>query len=131
MPVTIAAVEHGRPGHETFVSAVAEDGRAAVVFEDNGETATFYALETAQGPVLDAIHIYNVTDVVDRDRPSEYKLGWSPTERQAILLINGSAHAVFDFDHRKGWCWTGFPPDDTRWSLDGHQWDEACLDHFR
>ena len=110
-----------------------EDGRAAVVFEDDGETGYFYACVTVNGPVLDSVHIYNVEAVKDRDRPSEYKIGWSAAGRHAALLINGHPHAVFDFDRRKGWCRTGFPPPNSAgvWSPDGHEWDEACLGHFR
>ena len=131
MPVMVSDVEHGRPGDEITLSSAAADGRAAVVFEDDGETGTFYVRESADGPVLDALHVYNVEDVVDRDRLSEYKVGWSASGRQAVLLINGSAHAVYDFDRAKGWCRSGFRPGDATWSLEGHEWDDACLEHFR
>jgi len=131
MPVIIEQVEQGKPGDELFLSSQSTNGCAAVVFEDDGETAYFYALETENGPILDALHVYNVAAVKDRDRLSEYKIGWSPSGRQAILTINGYPHAVFDFDGRKGWCRTGSPPGNERWSLSGHDWDESCLARFR
>jgi hypothetical protein len=131
MPVIIDQVEEGRAGDERLLGSESEDGRAAVVFEDDGETGYFYACGSVNGPILDALHIYNVASVVDRDRPSEYKIGWSPSGRQAILLINGQPHAVFDFDREKGWCRSGFPPSNEKWSLDGHDWDEACVGYFR
>ena len=77
MPVIIDQVIEGTPGDDLLVGSTAEDGRAAVVFEDDGETGYFYACETVSGPILDALHIYNVKAVSDRDVPSEFKLGWS------------------------------------------------------
>jgi hypothetical protein len=130
MPVVVAAIEHRRPGDEIVLRSVAFVGGATVVFEDDGETGTLYARASAGGPILDALHIYNVEDVADRARPAEYKIGWSPTGRQAILLIDGGVHAVFDFDREKGWCRAAFSSD-ASWSLEGHQWDDACLAHFR
>ncbi|MBK8980609.1 MAG: DUF2251 domain-containing protein [Planctomycetes bacterium] len=131
MAVIVDRVEQGKPGDELLLGSQPEDGRAAVVFEDDGETGYFYACESVNGPILDALHIYNVASVTDRDRPSEYKIGWSPSGRQAVLMINGYPHAVFDFDRQKGWCRNGFPPSNEKWSLDGHDWDESCLAAFR
>jgi hypothetical protein len=131
MPVIIDQVLEGRPGDDLFLASESEDGRVAVVFEDDGDTGYFYAWASVNGPILDALHIYNVASIVDRDRPSEYKIGWSLSGRQAILIINGQAHAVFDFDREKGWCRSGFPASNRKWSLDGHDWDEACIGYFR
>jgi hypothetical protein len=131
MEVIIDQVAQGKPGDECLLGSEAEDGRAAVVFEDDGEAGYFYACQTVNGPIFDALHIYDVEAVVDRNRPSEYKVGWSPSGRQAVLLINGHPHAVFDFDRQKGWCRTGFPPTNQAWSLDGHDWDDLCLSSFR
>jgi len=131
MPVIIDQVEEGRPGDERLLGSEADNGQAAVVFEDDGETGYFYACPSVKGPILDALHIYDVASVVDRDQPSEYKIGWSPGGRQAVLLINGQPHAVFDFDRKKGWCRSGFPPSNEKWSLDGHDWDDACIAYFR
>jgi hypothetical protein len=130
MAVIVDQVEHGKPGSELVLGSQSEAGWA-VVFEDDGENGYFYACETVNGPILDALHIYNVASVTDRARPSEYKIGWSPSGRQAILMINGYAHAVFDFDGRKGWCRSGFPPSNETWSTDGHEWHESCLTTFR
>lgn len=85
----------------------------------------------AAEPILDALHIYDLASVKDREHPSEYKIGWSPSGRQAVLMINGYPHAVFDFDGKKGWCRSGFPPSNERWSPDGHDWDESSLAKFR
>ena len=131
MPVIVAAIEHGRPGDRIVLRSVAFAGVAAVVFEDDGETGTFYARRGEDGPNLDALHVYSVEDVADRARVAEFKIGWSPSGRQAILLINGGVHAVFDFDREKGWCRSAFSAAAPSWSLEGHQWDDACLAHFR
>jgi hypothetical protein len=133
MPIIVDQVKQSTPGEEFLVGSQSEDGRAAVVFEDDGETGYFYACETVNGPIFDALHIYDVASVKDRDRRSEYKIGWSPSGRQAMLMINGHAHAVFDFDERKGWCRAGSPPpsNNNEWSADGHEWDESCLERFR
>ena len=132
MPLVVDQVEQSKPGDELFLASESEDGSAAVVFEDDGETGYFYACESVNGPILDALHIYNVASVKDRDRPSEYEVGWSSLGRQAILMINGYPQAVFDFDGRKGWCRSGFPPPPgkNKWSRDGHDWDESCLASF-
>jgi hypothetical protein len=131
MPVIVDKVESGYPGKELLLGSQSETGEVAVVFEDDGETAYFYACESVNSPIWDALHIYDAVAVVDREQPSEYKIGWSTAGRQAILMINGYAHAVFDFDRKKGWCRSGFPPCNQAWSLDGHGWDEACLEYFR
>jgi hypothetical protein len=134
MPVVVDQVRESRPGEELVVGSRSGDGQAAVVFEDDGETAYFYACQTDNGPILDALHIYDVAAVTDRRRISEYELGWSPSGRQAILSIDGRPQAVFDFDGRRGWCRTGFPPgqlNNEGWSPDGHAWKDACLAPFR
>ena len=131
MAVIVDRIEESKPGDELLVRSQSEDGQAAVVFEDDGETGYFYACETIDGPILDALQVYDVAAVKDRDRPSEFKIGWSSSGRQAILIINGHPHAVFDFDGKRGWCRSGFPPSNERWSLDGHDWDESCLACFR
>src|SRR5262245_15390371 len=110
MPVFIHQVEEGRPGDKRLLGSVSKDGRAAVVFEDDGVTGYVDACELVGCHILDAMQIYNVESVVDRDLAAEYKIGWSPGGHQALLLINGWPHAVFDFDREKGWCRSGFPP---------------------
>lgn len=130
MPVMIDQQVEARPGEDIFLGSASPTGQGTVVFEDNGETAYFYACQP-DGPILDALHIYNVGDVADASRPSLYKVGWSPDGRHALLLINGNPHAVFDFPRKQGWCLGGFPPSKGAWSRAGHDWDEACLAPFR
>ncbi|RNI25037.1 DUF2251 domain-containing protein [Rufibacter latericius] len=97
------------PGKDTFIDSTA-DNENAVVFEDNEETGYFYAVERIDGlKILDALHIYNVKDVVDKDRPSTLKILWSEDESMALLSINNYYHALFDFKNKAGYCRTGFP----------------------
>jgi len=106
----------------------------AAIFEDDGETGYFYALDTRQeeNPIIDALHIYEVEAVTDKHRPSNVQIIWSLDDRKAALLINDYPHAVFDFDAKRGYCRSGFPPPvgDTGWSADGHEWDDSALQLF-
>lgn len=110
------------------------DKRFSAVFEDDGDTGYFYALDSREGgnPIRDALHIYNSAGVNDRDRPSSVKVSWSEDCEAVLLLINDYLHAVFDFRVRRGWCRSGFPPYAVggSWSEQGHEWDDAALELF-
>ncbi|TFW27321.1 DUF2251 domain-containing protein [Massilia horti] len=135
MPIIIAAEEVVFVGQESVVEGPAPDGRFATVFEDDGDTGYFYALDTQakDNQIQDALHIYNVANVTDRSRPSTVKIGWSKDSQKVVLLINDDPHAVFDFSTRQGFCRTGFPPAriDGAWSSLGHQWDDSVIDLFK
>lgn len=97
------------PGKDTFIDSTA-DNENAVVFEDNEETGYFYAVERNERlKILDALHIYNVNDIVDNDKPSTLKILWNENESMALLAINDYYHALFDFKNKAGYCRTGFP----------------------
>jgi len=104
------------------------------VFEDDCETGYFYAVDRSRNKkaILDALHIYNVEQITDRNLPSTVKIVWSMDYKKAALLINGFPHAVFDFINRRGYCRDGFPPPNgIEWSSGGHYWDEAALQYFK
>lgn len=134
MPIIVTAEEEILVGRETVIEGAAPEGPFVAVFEDDGDTGYFYALDTQSegNRIQDALHIYNVASVSDRARPSIVKIGWSQDSRKVVLLINAYPHAVFDFSARQGFCRTGFPPPrpDGRWSSGGHRWDDAVLDLF-
>ncbi|MCD5972027.1 hypothetical protein ALP94_02996 [Pseudomonas savastanoi pv. glycinea] len=133
MPIYLAAENELKVGQALVLEAPAADGSFVVVFEDDGDTGYFYALDTSavDNPIRDAMHIYNVADVSDRDKPSVVKIGWSIDHSKAVLLINDYPHAVFDFAARQGYCRSGFPPQTGNgWSESGHEWDESVLDLF-
>src|SRR5690349_1360992 len=102
-------------GTGTFVASDSPKGRWSSVFEDDGETGYFYArdLEMPDKQILDAVHIYDVSRIVDRERPSIVQILWSTNGSKCALLINRCPHAVFDFDAKRGYCRTNFPNFDT------------------
>lgn len=104
-------------GQDTYLDSISPVGSHAVVFEDNEKTGYLYAAETQPSPqILDALHIYNVADVVDKDRPSTAQIVWTDDGQKAALLINGYCHAVFDFLTKAGFCRNGFPEAYTEWT---------------
>lgn len=121
-------------GQEIVVQAPAPEGPFCAVFEDDGQTGYFYALNTSlrDQRIQDAMQIYSVANVTDRDHPSTAKVGWSKDNMKVALLINGHPHAVFDFHARQGFCRTGFPPAPSNgiWSVPGHAWSESAMELF-
>lgn len=102
----------------------------AVFFEDEGETGYFYALNMKlDQPIVDAVQIYNVANVTDKEIPSKVQIAWSNDGLKSALLINDYVHAVFDFESERGYCRTGFPPIDD-WSKQGHEWSDAAIELF-
>lgn len=120
------------PGKEAFLDSASGHNSYAVVFEDDGTTGYFYALDTSRSDqqILDAMHIYNADNVTDKSKVSIAKIRWSESGNQAALLINDYPHAVFDFSGKRGYCRTGFPPPSESWSADGHEWDDKALEFF-
>ncbi|MBJ7429550.1 MAG: DUF2251 domain-containing protein [Bacteroidia bacterium] len=104
-------------GEDTFIDSTVENNNA-VVFEDNCETGYFYAVDRNNDlTVLDALHIYDVANVVDKKKPSSIKIMWTEDLTKAFLSINNYYHAVFDFGHKAGYCRNGFPESNSTWTL--------------
>lgn len=104
-------------GEDTFIDSTAENDNA-VAFEDNGETGYFYALDRSNDnlKILDGVHIYNVENVIDRDKPSTVKILWTEDLTKALLSINNYYHALFDFQNQAGYCRNGFP-ESSSWAM--------------
>jgi hypothetical protein len=130
MPSTLELEATIEVGKETFLPCDSPEGSYGVVFEDNGETAYLYGISfhDKDYSIVDAMHIYNVDSVVDKDRPSKIQILWTTDGLRSALLINGYAHAVFDFEQRQAYCLTNFPEPSDSWT--GHQWSDAALDPF-
>jgi hypothetical protein len=113
-------------GTPVIIDSSAPVGPFAAVFEDNAETGYFYALDprVEAQPILDALLVYNVASVIDRNLTSELGIAWSSDGARVVLYINGHAHAGFDFTGHRGYCRSNFPPTST-WSVGGHAWDET------
>lgn len=135
MPARVVTESIITVGEESIVDSASPRGRYLVVFEDDGETGYFYACDTSRGeaPVVDAMHVYNVADVLDKGIPSDVQIAWSEDGLKAALYINDYPHAVFDFMARRGYCRTNFPMPSTEWAQhhDSHEWDDAALGFFR
>lgn len=132
-PVLVAEQEF-QPGTPTTIMGASHSTPYSAVFEDDGDTGYFYGLDSRQEnqPILDALHIYNVRQVEDRDRTSVAQIAWSPDGLRVALFINDYPHAAFDFVKNRGYCRTGFPPPVSHgFSADGHDWSEEVLEHFR
>jgi hypothetical protein len=134
MPIQVVAEKQIIVGQETAIEGGAPQGAFAAVFEDDGQTGYFYALDRSfdGSPIQDALQVYNVRNVIDREKPSVVKIGWSIDSKKVILLINDYPHAVFDFLTKQGFCRSGFPPTKPggEWSTCGHDWDEAAIAPF-
>jgi len=100
------------PGAESFLlSSEAANHEFQVMFEDDGTTGYFYALRNAaESEILDALHVYNVADVLDRTTPVTAQIFWDAAQSTAVLLIEGHSHALYDFPRRAGFCRNAFPP---------------------
>lgn len=134
MPIHVVVEQEIRVGQEAIIEAAAPRGNFLVVFEDDGETGYFYAVDTSVGgqQIQDALHIYNAADVAGRKTSSLAKIGWSEDGTKAVLLIDDCPHAVFDFTTKQGCCRTGFPPvaPHSVWSSRGHSWNDGALQSF-
>ncbi len=134
MPIIVSADQELHVGTPVVIQSGAPDRPFAAVFEDDGDTGYFYALHTGQSgqQIQDALHIYNVASVSDREKPARMKVGWSTDGTKVVLLINEQPHAVFDFTAQQGYCRTSFPPSaiNGKWSPTGHAWNEEALQLF-
>lgn len=127
MPIQVVTQFELIVGHETVIDGAAPEGPNAAVFEDDGQTGYFYAIERSQEQITirDALHVYNVDAVTDRENRSVAKIAWSTDNKRVVLLINDYPQAIFDFHQKRGFCRLGFPPAkaEGQWSSGGHEWD--------
>jgi len=116
-----------------------------VVFEDEGVAGYFYACDrsqqTQEESILDAMLIYNVSALAASDakleRPVAERIAtveWSRDGLKAVLYLDGSAQALFDFGARCGYCRMDFPNfianrGDT-WRKSSHAWSDGVLREF-
>lgn len=103
----------------------------AVIFEDDGKTGYFYGLDLQRKkqPVLDALHIYDVREILDPHVSVKVEILWSEDGLKSCLAINGFKHAIFDFEARKAYCRNNYPPPDRKFT-NSHRWEEEALDLF-
>ena len=130
MPFIRAASQVVTVGVPIVVDAPCPGAAKSAVFEDDGETGYFYAVETSGGEahILDATMIYEVASVSDRHLPSTIDVLWNEQKTCVALLINNHPHAVFDFESKRGYCREEFPPSNGEWER--HPWNERLREHF-
>ncbi|HWK02269.1 MAG TPA: DUF2251 domain-containing protein [Puia sp.] len=131
------------PGKDNFIESYAPENNYGVVFEDDGETGYFYAVEKdkegAGLRVLDALHIYEAAEFLadkaaaaigqtpvsppekkagaaDGISPSKLLVIWSRDWMKCALVIDGSCQAIYDFEAQGGYNINEFPPPNDIWT---------------
>ena len=117
-----------------------------VVFEDEGVAGYFYACDRSQEKheesILDAMLIYNVAALAksDAEKSALSRSGlrrWSGRAMgmQAVLYLDGTAQALYDFAERgadtAGWTFRTFSRSaGDLWRKTSHAWSEEALQRF-
>src|SRR5579871_1689289 len=100
-------------GQDTFIESLSPENRYGVVFEDDGETAYFYAIEKDEKGdglrILDALHVRNTEEAGPDPDPADLKIVWSRDWQKCALVIDGYVHAIFDFVAQGGYNVNEFP----------------------
>ena len=132
------------PGR-AFLSSNSPTVPWTVVFEDEGVAAYFYACDRSQEvhehSILDAMLIYNVAALAKSDldlvRPEPQRIAaveWSRDGLQAVLYLDGTAQALYDFEARCGYCRMDFPnflsDRGDLWNRSTHAWSDRALQEF-
>jgi len=127
---SISLEETIQVGTEVVLSSNSPTGKVGVVFEDDGTVGYLYAIELGgeRYDIVDAMHIYNVSSVVDLDKPSTIQILWSDDGFKAALVINDYPHAVADFANQRGFCRTNFPSPGPNWTRP--DWSDQALEGF-
>jgi hypothetical protein len=105
-------------GEDLFLESFAPENAYGVVFEDDGETAFFYAVEKPgeELRILDALHIHETDDESEPLPPAKLKIIWSRDWLKAALVIDDHVHALFDFEAHGGYNINEFPPPNDFWT---------------
>ncbi len=114
------------PGSEALLTSNSPSSAFSATFEDDGETAYFYACdrERPESPILDAVHIYNTSQLVGLG-PCSAEITWSADGLKAGLQLNGQLQALVDFSASRAYCRTNFPPPAGAWAaVERSPWHE-------
>ena len=126
-----------RPGR-AFLSVNSPAVPWTVVFEDEGAAGYFYACDrsqqTQENSILDAMLIYNVGALKEPETERLAAVEWGRDGMLAVLYLDGTAQAMFDFRERRGFCRMNFPnfvagQGDT-WNKADHAWSDAAFERF-
>jgi hypothetical protein len=126
MSISVAAHAIVNVGEQLVVESSSPKAAFGVVFEDDGDTGYFYGIDLSRKPqaILDALLIYDVAQVLDRDVSSTIQIAWSSDGLSAALLLNSDPHAIFDFAAHRGYCRMKSPISSSGWTKHDHAWDE-------
>jgi hypothetical protein len=105
-------------GEDLFIESFAPENAYGVVFEDDGDTAFFYAVEKTADElhILDALHIHENDEEAEPLPPAQLKIIWSKDWLKCALVIDGHVHALFDFEAHGGYNINEFPPPNEFWT---------------
>lgn len=119
-------------GTPTILESDSIDNQIGVVFEDDGRTGYFYARDYSEKEMLfvDAMHLYSVAGVIDREKKSVIRIIWSPDWKMSAILINDMPHGVFDFENKVGYCLDSFPDPDPRTGWKRLSWESSLVKNF-
>ncbi len=124
------------PG-DAFLASDSTTAPWSVIFEDEGDAGYFYACDRTQATdekrILDAVLIYNVSALKHPERERLVAIEWSRDGLQAVLYLDGTAQALFDFKTREGYCRTNFPNflgEGDTWRKSSHAWSDAIFEKF-
>jgi hypothetical protein len=125
------------PG-DAFLSSDSTIAPWAVVFEDEGDVGYFYACDRSQSTdearILDAVLIYNVSALKNPETERLAAIEWSRDGMQAVLYLDGTAQALFDFEARQGYCRSNFPnflsEKADKWRRSSHAWSDEVFERF-
>ena len=92
----------------------------------------------ADSSIVDAMPIYNVGVLADSEGATPRKrlaaIEWSRDGLQAVLYMDGTAQALFDFEARRGYCRSNFPnfleESTGTWRRSSHAWEDDVLQRF-
>lgn len=126
-----------KPGR-AFLASESPVDPWAVVFEDEGTTGYAYAHDRSRDPhgdgILDAVLIYNVSALREPSTERLAAIQWSRDGMQAVLYLDGTAQALFDFAARETCCRSDFPnfqeAQGEVWRQVTHAWDPARFERF-
>jgi hypothetical protein len=124
-------------GSNISIYSISPSEEFAAIFEDDGDSANFYALNAYRKDrqILDVVNIYTVEHVSDIKSPCNVHIRWSEDALKVILVIDGYPHAVFDFQQKRGYCRTNYPNvprnGNASWNSEDHKWHDSVLQWFR
>jgi hypothetical protein len=122
------------PGEDLFIESFAPENRYGVVFEDDGEAAYLYAVEKdvdgAGLRILDALHIHQKETGEEQAAARPLLIVWSKDWMKCALVIDGFAHALFDFEAQGGYNINEFPPPNEFWTKGGRKLTDELIRRF-